>query len=804
MRQRVVKCSIRTFCLAVFSMTAIPSIAAVPESVTVRDTVSLNFGWLFQRGDSVFSDKAEKVDLPHDFQISQPWVEPTADERPNLSDASAYTKSRLSARGFKEMGIGWYKKTLRPMSSWRGKRIVLDFGGIMLTGDVYLNGQRIGGTDYGYVGFGLDITDKILWDKDNILLVKADTQKPDNSRWYTGGGLYRSVRLITMPHDNYFVRHPLRINTALDGSVAVEVEAYIKDRTQPFALIGLSILDSSGREVASCVNKFDKDRRRQRIFQLDTLHVQQPHLWSCESPYLYTAVATLLSADGTVVDVASENFGIRTLDYSPDYGFKLNGKKVLLKGIANHHTLGALGAAAYPRAIEKRIQLLKEFGFNHIRTSHNPYSDDLYELADKYGMLVVDELYDKWLKQYAGGKTEWTALWQNDIPEWVSAHRNHPSVIMWSLGNELQKYANLPFGDYGVTPFRLQRELLRHYDTSRPVTVAMHPQGRAFETDSIPCTLARITDIQAYNYRYMYFPGDAKRFPYMNFYQSEANLQMMGTNFYGMNLNKVIGLAYWGMIDYIGESRGWPAKGWTDGVFDISLQPKPRAWLLKSMFSDAPTVHIAIVNQASDGSEWNGVKMNDMQQTDVWMLESGCKYTIFTYTNADEVELLLNGKSLGTKKNNKNDVACRNRIRWDNIAYEKGTLEAVARIGNKIVARHKIETPSSAVALRLEPDNTEWSADGMDLQHIRVRAVDSKGRTDASCNLQAMFRVEGDARIVAVDNGDMQNHEINTIPRIHLHNGTALVILRAGPNAGKVRFSAEVQGMKKAVSLVMR
>ncbi len=284
----------------------------------------------------------------------------------------------------------------------------------------------------------------------------------------------------------------------------------------------------------------------------------------------------------------SVKFGIRDIKFSPEFGFKLNGKKVLLKGIANHHTLGALGAAAYPKAIEKRLRLIKDFGFNHVRTSHNPYSTDFLNICDSLGILVVDELYDKWLKQYSGGRKDWTAQWQHDLPEWIKRDRNHPSVIMWSLGNELQGYSNLPFNDWGVTAYRLQKTLLERYDTTRQVTVAMHPRYRSLETDSLPAPLARETDIASYNYRYMYFPGDSRRFPDMIFYQSEANRSGMGPNFYEPDNDRVIGLAYWGMIDYLGESAGWPAKGWEQGVFDMSLQPKPEAWFIKRAQAEIP------------------------------------------------------------------------------------------------------------------------------------------------------------------------------------------------------------------------
>lgn len=776
-----------------------------------RDTVSLDFDWRFHRGDapmeqlSTLTDDAfgETVNLPHDFQIGQPWVPPTKDEHADNSDMAANVKSRLSARGFKEMGIGWYRKVLETPEAWRGHRVELDFGGIMLVGDVYLNGERIGGTDYGYVGFGIDVTDKLHYGGQDVIMVKADTRDANNSRWYTGGGLYRDVRAIVTNKELFFARHPLYITTQGNREVSISAEITRNSRQQR-GDVRVRIIDANGQVVAEqTTNVRFSPKRRTREYPLPSITLEHPRLWSPDTPYSYMAVVSLLNNDGTVADEVSERFGVRTIEMGPSFGFKINGEKVILKGIANHHTLGALGAAAYPSAIKKRLQLLKAFGFNHIRCSHNPYSEDLYRLADEMGFLVVDELYDKWLKQYAGGRTEWTNLWQQDIPEWVKRDRNHPSVVLWSLGNELQTYTNLPFNDWGVTAYKLQRQLLQRYDSTRLVTVAMHPRGRNWETDSLPCDLAMVTDIQAYNYRYMYFPGDGRRFPWMTFYQSEASMGAMGPNYYEMNLDKVMGLAYWGMIDYIGESRGWPAKGWTDGVFDISLEPKPKAWFLKSIFSDEPTVHIAVDDGSNQGVEWNGVRMSGDRLSDHWNRVEG-KYTVYTYTNADEVELKVNGKSYGSRQNSM-DSKTRNKIRWDDIEYEPGYIEAIARTNGREVARHRIETTGQKVArLRLEPDNTSWTADGMDLQHVRVTAVDNKGCRVPMAQGELAFSVEGDAAIIATSNGDMTNHEVDTEPHRQLYNGSALVILRAGQKPSKVTLNVSGEGMKQTLKLVTK
>lgn len=804
----------------------LPLMGTLSADAAVRDTISINQGWQFHRGDvkNIAELKSTQsgddvVNLPHDFLIGQDWVAPDASERPDNSDAGSNVRSRLSSRGFKEMGIGWYRYELTPKDEWKGKRIVLDFQGIMLVGDVYLNGKRIGGTDYGYLGFDIDLSKLLKWGQTNEIAVKADTQNPSNSRWFTGAGLYRDVNLIVTNKDLFFPRHPLFIRT--QGNKEVKIKAEIinqqkvaKGQSTAKMPVGIRILDADGKVVAEQKNDIHFNAKwRDREYELPSISLENAKLWSPDSPYLYTAEVTLYDSEGNIADQIKEPFGVRTIEIVPQKGLLVNGKKVLLKGYANHHTLGALGAAAYPRAIEKRLKLMKEFGMNHIRTSHNPYSEDFLKLCDKYGILVVDELYDKWLTQYAGGRVDWESLWQKDVPEWVKRDRNHPSVVLWSLGNELQQYSNLPFNDWGVTAYKLQKELLHRYDDTRLTTVAMHPRYRNLETDSIPADLAIETEVNSYNYRYMYFPGDSKRYPEKTFYQSEASVAAMGPNFYEMDLDKVIGLAYWGAIDYLGESMGWPIKGWNQGVFDLSLQPKPDAYFVKSMFKDEPTVHIGVIEKSGGNIQWNGINVSAGKLSENWNREAGEQVSLYTYTNGDEVELFLNGKSLGVKKNS-NDPKLRARIKWDNIAYAPGTLVAVAKKNGKVVARHQIETTGEAMALKLVPDVETWHADGKDLMHVRVYAVDKKGRRvlnvkDAKAFDKLTFTVKGDANIVAVDNGNIASDELHigktqlvkTIQR-NLFQGSALVILRAGDKPGKIELS--VAGEKiKAKKLVL-
>lgn len=765
-------------------------------TANANEKVSLNRNWTFISADG----KSKTISVPHDYLIEQPWVAPAADEKADNSDAGANIKSRLSARGFKELEGGTYTKTITAENAWKGKRIVLDFQGIMFVADVFLNGKQIGKTDYGYLGFEIDITNKLKYGQDNEIKVVCGQGSPKDSRWYTGGGLFRDVDLYIMDAQLYFNRHPLYITT-IDNKI-VNISANVQCNTkQKDYTMQVTITDPNGnviKEEKQTINR-NRNYRYGEEVKLPAITIDNAMLWDCEHPNLYTAKVTLYKEDGSIADETSSTFGIRTIEIVPNKGLLLNGKKVLLKGNANHHTNGALGAAAYPRAIEKRLLMLKDFGMNHIRSSHNPYSESFLDMCDKHGILVVDELYDKWNNQYVGaGRSEFKDLWQSHVPEFITRDRNHPCVVAWSLGNELQSYNDQPFNDFGVTQFKLMKTLIQRYDSTRKVTVAMHPRYRNWETDSLPCDLAMVTDFQSYNYRYMYFPGDGKRFPWMTFYQSEASVSAMGENYFSMDLDKVIGLAYWGGIDYLGESQGWPNKGWTQGVFDISLEPKPKAYYMRSFFKDEPMVHIAVTDSKGN-MMWNGVQTGNEGQSDHWNRVAGTKLEITTYTNADEVELIVNGKSYGTKQNDKKSAKMRNQIRWKDVTYQSGYCEAIAKTDGKIVARHRIETTGKPVALKIESDNNAWKADGIDLQHLRIYAVDSKGRRVYTATGDVKVTIDGTAAtLAAMSNGNQASDELNVVDHRMLFNGSVLAILRSDINAGTITVTATCDGLKSA------
>ncbi len=770
-----------------------------------RITENFNFNWKFHQGNPENAQKNElddsgwrRVDLPHDFQIEQPW-----------------NKSGGGARGFKDMNTGWYRKSFQADPAWKGKRVSLDFEGVMIWGEVWLNGEKITDMDFGYLGYEADITKQIDYNKENVVAVYTSTGEKNNSRWYTGGGLFRDVHLV-VKDTIAIARHGVFVTTSniskQQANINIQVELEGISNKKIDVEILARIFSPNGQQIAEIRQPAPKGEKLSTVeVPLPIAVVSNPQLWSCETPNLYTT-EVLLIRDGRTIDKVSETFGIRTIEYSPEFGFKLNGKQVFLKGISNHNDLGAVGVAAYERAIERQFIQLKKFGFNHVRTSHNPYSESFMKLADKHGILIVDELCDKWTAgRYWPGKKSFFDIWYKIVPEWIKRDRNHPSVIMWSFGNELQHREDLwgfPTTDWGVTTYKILDVLAKRYDNTRKTTVGLHPSRakgidknyvKEFNEIMDPPELALVTEVASLNYRYMDFEKYREKHPNLIFYQSEAATNELTAPFFGMNQTNMVGLAYWGAIKYWGESLGWPRKGWHYSFFDRTLEPLPQAYLIKSAFSDEPLVHITVVDKAAEKMEWNEQTIGSVQVSSHWNREEGSMQNLFTYTNAEEVELLVNGKSMGVQKNNKEDISMRNKIYWQDIPYGKGGyIVAIARTNGKEVARHRLETTGKATALRMEIENPmDWKADGMDLQYIKVYAVDNKGRIVPTSEGEVIFDISGVSKLIAVDNGDHTTDKIfSENNKITLYNGFAMAILRSSQTAGEVKIKASSNGLK--------
>lgn len=769
-----------------------------------REILLFNFDWKFIQEDNEAFSKAEYddtawsvLDIPHDMQINMSW-----------------DKKAKGSRGFKRNTVGWYRKTFKADPAWKGKDVLLDFDGIAIHGDVWVNGKKVGEADYGYLGFASNITKLLNYEGDNIVAVRADC-KTNGSRWYTGAGLYRDVHLlirnkISVARHGLYVTTPEITNSNAKVSVQVEVQGFYSydDLT-----IKAEIFAPNGEKVGSAnMLAFKKTRKKTQENVLPEIKVSNPQLWSCETPNLYTAEVSLI-LDGKVLDKVSDRFGIRTLEFSPEFGFKLNGKKIFLKGTNTHHDLGAVGAAAHETSIARQFDVLKQFGFNHIRAAHNPYSEAFYDLADEKGFLIVDELYDKWSnKDYWIGREPWTDSWYKHIREWIKRDRNHPSVILWSYGNEFQMREDLtgfPVSDWGVTSYKILDILAKRYDSTRKSTVGLYPsranalkrRDKGFNAieNIVPPELASVTEVTSFNYQSHNYEQYLKYDPNMIVYQSEATSNQLLIPYFNMNQEQMVGLAYWGAIAYWGESNGWPKKGWNYSFFDHALNPFPEAYLIKSVFSEDPLVHIAVLEEGQGEQEiWNDIAVGKKVTTCHWNREAGKTYNIFTYTNAEEVELLVNGSTIGVQKN-PTDIKSKNIITWKDVPYTAGKIEAIARNKGKEVFRQVIETTGKAVALEFEVEEAgTWQADGMDLQYVKVYAIDKKGRRVPTATGEVTFEVEGAGELLAVDNGDHYSNELFNGTKRQLHNGFALAILRSNKKSGKIKIKVSLKGVKAA------
>ena len=803
-----------------------------------------NFDWKFRLGGSDEAAKADfddaawrTLDLPHDFQFEMPWVEGDPKDK------------NYKGRGFKEMGEGWYRKTFTMPASCKGRRVTLDFGGIMFHGDVYVNGTKVASTEYGYIGFEADITKALKWDGENVVAVYASTGKKNGSRWYTGGGLFRDVKL-RVGNETRIARHGLYVTSAPHGSIVrpdnlnaqrininplnpqggnpqgawdVLVQMQVVNWQKHDLTLEATLKDADGRVVgrAEC-GMPDHTKQNNTEVALPFIAVGSPQLWSPEHPYLYL-VEAVVKENGAVIDSASTHIGLRTIEYSPDFGFKLNGKKVFLAGIANHHDLGALGAAAFDDAIEREFRQLKAFGFNAVRCSHNPYSESFCKIADRVGILVVDELIDKWSdNEYWGGRKPFMQIWPELIQEWVKRDRNSPSVVLWSLGNELQTvegWSGYKTDDWGITTYRIFDQMLKRYDRTRPTTVAMFPARAGaqrgtpdFKTYQVPPELGCATEVNSFNYQWDAYPGYYQYKPDLILFQSEAVTKQLQQPYYGMDRKRGVGLAWWGAIEYWGESDGWPKKGWNYSFFNHTLEAYPQAYLIKSCIApEEPVIRIGVVDGKGESKMWNDIKVGSERINQNWNQKEGSRQTVFTYTNAEEVELFYNGKSLGVQKNDTTDIANRNIVKWT-VDYGKGgKLVAVAHgRDGKEVARDAVETTGKAVALRIVAEGSSpvqpydartdrMKVDGMSLQYLKVYAVDAKGRIVHNATDEVSVTVDGAATLVALDNGDHYTSDLfHDVAAKQMKTGFMQVILRSKRTPGKIGVTVKSPTLKAA------
>ncbi|MEA3367551.1 MAG: glycoside hydrolase family 2 TIM barrel-domain containing protein, partial [Planctomycetota bacterium] len=694
---------------------------------TVRD---FDFDWKFTKGDvhyaqaKTFDDaKWRTVQLPHDWSIEGP-----------------YSQEYASGTGYLPGGIGWYRKTFTLPLSLQGRQIAIEFDGIYNNSEVWINGFFLGKRPYGYISFQYDLTDYLNFGGENVLAVRVDHSQFADSRWYTGSGIYRHARL--------HIKNPLHIEhwgtcittpIANDGTAQIQVETTVRnssDNPKVYKL-RLRVLDKDGKVIETSESK-ESIAAEATAVVTQTLAVVNPQLWSPDSPNLYTLESCVAEGLKTA-DKTTTAFGIRQFRFDSDDGFFLNGENMTIKGVCLHHDGGPVGAAVPKKMWVQRLKKLKRIGCNAIRCSHNPPAPEFLDLCDEMGFLVINEAFDeftptknKWVEgrnkgvpSRAGYGTVFEEWAVRDIQDMVRRDRNHPSIILWSIGNEVD-YPNDPFshpsmGD-NYRPDNPPAENLTKYgkdlvaaikqlDTTRPVTAAL-----ANAPVSNIVGFADLFDVVGYNYQERLYEEDHAKYPERPLLGSENSTSLNAWKAVEQN-DYISGQFLWIGIDYLGESPGWPFRSWTGGLFDLCGFKKPRGWFRQSLWADEPMVYIACFTPRLDEEPRRRRRRNPVSH---WNWRPGEDIRTICYTNCDEMELFLNGTSLGSQPLTGDD----DRILSWKVPFEKGTLKAVGKRNGKAVCDYSLQTTGKAETIRLSPDTKTLAADGKDICYLEFFVTD--------------------------------------------------------------------------------
>jgi beta-galactosidase len=771
-----------------------------------RITVDLDAGWRFSLGDyasamqAAFDDSGwRRLNLPHDWSIEGP-----------------FTRENGSGNGFAPGGVGWYRRHFRLDPANRGRIVAAEFDGVYDNSEVWVNGFHVGGRPYGFESFACDLTPFLRWDADNVLAVRVDHSRFADSRWYTGSGIYRDVRLrlthlLHVAPDGIYVTTPV----AGPGSAAVRVQATVENGAADRRIFRLEteLLAPDGSVVGHAIIPGVLEGGRTQTLAA-TLTVARPLLWSPEAPSLYTARLRLL-AEGGAADETRTAFGIRSVVFDPERGVSLNGQPIKLKGVCLHQDGGSVGVAIPLAVWERRLGELKALGVNAIRTSHNPTAPEFLDLCDRLGFLVMDEAFD----EFTPGKNKWVVGWNQGVPsrfgyseffaEWsvrdlsdmVRRDRNHPSIVMWSIGNEID-YPNDPFtspalgrayrpGNPPATDLvRWGRPLVaavKALDTTRPVTAAL--ASVAMSNDA---GFAQILDLDGYNYQEPRYAEDSRRFPRRVIYGSENKHDYAAWAAVRDN-PRIGGQFLWTGIDYLGEARAWPARASADGLLDLCGFVKPQGRFRQSLWSDRPMVYLCATKTGSPAGAASTA--NGLAGEESWNWPAQADLTVACCTNCPEVTLLLNGRPLGVQRL---DQAQNGVLSW-RVPYAPGVLQAVGRRDGKVVAEFTLQTAGPAQRIVLQPTASPWRADGRDVCQVEFDVVDAQGVRVPGAGPELAFALEGPARILGLGNGDIADHEPVTAPSHQAYQGRGLAILQSTASPGEVSLTVSGAGLAPAV-----
>ncbi len=737
-----------------------------------------------------FDDAAwTPVQLPHDWSMTLPYLSPEEGGKGSM--------------GFMQGGLGWYRKHFTVPAAWKGRRVSLEFDGVYHRATVFVNGREVGFHPYGYTAFAYDITDYLIPGRENVVAVKVDHTDCPSSRWYSGSGIYRHVWLnVTDPVHVGLWGTSVTTPSVSAARAAVRVETTVVNDGAKAVQVSLTseLRDPAGRVVAKAAAKAPLAAGAQTVLPQE-FTLDAPALWDIDSPQLYTLVSSVRRG-GQVVDRYETTFGIRDIRFDPDKGFFLNGRSVKMKGGDIHQDAGSLGAAIPDRAHERRIALMKETGFNAIRCSHNPPAREFLDACDRLGMLVIDESFDKWKSgYYAQWFDEW---WAKDLAAMVLRDRNHPSVVLWSVGNETVEQGDM--SGEGTARLQALRAECERLDPTRRVAVTTMPDyERKFNQNGFNAAV----EVVGYNYQEPFYDEDHRLYPERIIYGSEvfpyysAGRERMReyierNPWYDyVERDFIFGYFMWAAIDYWGESSGWPSKGWPTGIYDVCMHEKPQAAFFRAVWKeDEPVVKLAVedpslpLDRGKDmwtwpllAAHWNFPRHDNPQMV-----------TLDVFTNCEEVELFSNGTSLGVRR--LSDYP-NNTVKW-RLPYKPGTLVAVGRNGGAEAARDELRTAGEAVSLRLCADREALSADGQDLCYVDIDLVDAEGCTVPDADRPLRVRVEGAGRFLCMDNGDTADGGAQLRADKPSFLGRAQAVVQAGRSAGPLRVVVSADGLPDA------
>ena len=775
--------------------------------------VSFNQDWRFHLGevangqDTGLNDAQwRKLDLPHDWSIEGEFSE----NAPSGTGGGALPG-----------GLGWYRKTFTVPLTAKGKLLFVEFDGVYRNSEVWINGHYLGKRPYGYISFAYELTPHLIYGGgQNVIAVKVDNSQQPNSRWYSGSGIYRNVWLTTLDPVHVeqwgtYVTTP-EVTTQ---SATVVIKTKVSNDSNGGAPVNLTtiIVDASGREVTRSIAK-EVAAKGAHAEVSQTLKVSSPMLWSDVRPYVYKVISQLQQG-ARIVDRYETPLGIRSFRFDVGKGFFLNGKSVKIRGVCNHHDLGSLGAAVNTRAIERQLEMLKEMGVNAIRTSHNPPAPELLDLTDKMGFIVMDEAFDMWkiAKTKYDYHLDWDEWHKRDLEDMVLRDRNHPSIIIWSIGNEVMEQWN--DNPAGGTIAKELGAIVRNLDPTRPITSATNGVSRDNKV-----IMEGDLDLVGTNYAHAKLPEFAKMFPGRAIIGAETNSSLHMRGSYAMPSDEIrrwprkdedilklgptyecssydnstapwgaaheehwklvknhdffSGMFIWTGWDYIGEPTPfpWPAVSSYFGIIDLAGFPKDPFYFYQSEWTNTPVLHVF--------PHWN---WKQGEKVDV----------VAYYNNADEVELFLNGRSQGTKRKQNDNM----HVFW-RLPYEPGVLKAVSRKNGRIVLTKEVRTAGEPARIVLVADRKAIKADGVDLSFVTVKVVDKDGTLVPAADNLIKFRVTGAGSIVGVDNGNQISHESFKGKQRKAFHGMALAILQAKQKPGRIVLEATSDNLQSA-SLVI-